>query len=169
MTVEFRLEGGAGFARLSSALKAAGNGGLSRELDKGLRAAAKDVEAEVRDHTDEYMPAGYERVFAVSLSFRTEIRRGPNHRVTIVPSGKGRSRQRDLVRLDRGELRHPVFGRWRTRRGRFADRHRVRSPWVEQRIRTHWFTEPAARAQPDAVRRMQAAMQAVTDKIAKAV
>ncbi len=164
--LDIRITGGDKLRAVADALHAQGvrRGGLGRELDRGLREAAKDVETEVRRHTDDYMPRGYERVFRASLEFRTRIRTAYEHRVTVTATGRGRSRERDLERMNDGVLRHPVYGRSRRLRGG----KRVPNPWVEQRIRSRWFDEPAQRAAPAAAKRMSEALERVADKIERA-
>lgn len=162
--LDLRVVGAEKLKVLGAQLKAAGNGGLGRELDRGLRAAAGDIQTEIAAHTDEYMPKGYEAVFSASLEFKTEIRKAFGHRVTLVATAKGaKGHPRQVANLERGEIKHPVYGRYRKRRVG----HARRNQWVPQRIRAHWFTEPGQRATPAAVERMNAALDRVAAKIAR--
>ena len=168
--LDITVTGGDKLRAVALELRRQGTAGraLGRELDRGLREAARDVETEVRRHTDDYMPRGYEQVFRRALEFRTVVRKTYEHRVTLTATGRGRSRERDLRRMDEGELRHPVYGRWRARRGVNRGKHKLANPWVAQRIRVGWFTEPAQRAAPAAAKRMEQALNRVADKIEKA-
>lgn len=166
--LDIRVTGGTQLRSLALELHRQAATGLLREVDRSMRAAARDVEDEVRAHTDEYMPRGYEEPFRTSLRFRTEVRKTSEFRVTLSATGRGRSRLRDLRRLDEGGLRHPVFGRWRGGRARSGTWHRSRSPWVEQRIREGWFTEPATRSAPAVRIRITQALDRVAAKIEKA-
>jgi hypothetical protein len=75
--------------------------------------------------------------------------------------------------MDRGELRHPVFGRSRRLKLRSALRKRLGAgrsvnPWVEQRIKPGLVVEPAMRAMPAAVQKLDEAVHRVTEKIGRA-
>lgn len=149
---------------LATALREAGNGGLSRELDTGIRLAARDVIREIERTTDDYMPSGYERAFASSLKLTPQIRLVSSHRATIVGVGVSRAKGRDVEKLNAGVLRKPVFGRSR----RLKNGGSYRNPWESQRIRVGWFSEPFERARPAALKQIEAAWNRVADKIERA-
>lgn len=44
----------------------------------------------------------------------------------------------------------------------------MRNPWVLQRIRPHWFTEPGNRAMPRAVKKVDEAVRRVAARIERA-
>lgn len=148
----------------ATALKAAGSGGLSRELDRGLRDAAIEVIKAIERTTDDYMPSGYERPFASSLKLTSQIRLVSSHRATIVGVGVSRAKGRDVEKLNAGILRKPVFGRSR----RLANGGSYRNPWAAQRIRVGWFSEPFDGARPAALKQIEAAWNRVADKIERA-
>ncbi len=168
MGVSFEVKGGDGLRAVARACREVSREDLTRELVRGLRSGAKDVEAEVRAHTDDYMPRGYEEIFRAHLEFRTEVRKSYDYRVTVIGSAKGRSRARHVRQMEAGELRKPVYGRWRRRRGKNRGKHAYRNPWRPQRIRPHWMTEPAERAAPTVRRTLDRHMQKIADKIEKA-
>lgn len=164
----------------ATALTAAGEKGLSRELDRGLRDAAQIVIREVERTTDDYMPSGYEQPFKSSLDLKVQQRAVSAHRVTIVGIGRSKAKGRDVRALDEGRLRHPVYGRYRVQRRRNAVTKTVsgkqltiaassayKNPWVEQRIPAGWFSTPFERARPAALKEIQAAMDRTVDKINK--
>ena len=164
MGIRVDVSGSRDLARFAHALHQAGKTDLSAELNRGLRAAGKDVITEVRRHTDDYMPAGYEKTFTGSLKLETQVQLIKNNRVSVVGFGLGRSRRRDAVRLDEGELRHPVYGR----RRRLKSGRNKANPWAVQRIRPGWFSEPAMRALPQVRRQIDDAVGRVAAKIERA-
>lgn len=114
-------------------LKEAGDRGLKAEARKGLRAAAKPVVNAAKEAARTELPhrGGLNEWVADSLyGVRTLL--GPNPRVRIVGQKKGH----DLADVDKGRIRHPVFG------------HRDR--WVVQSITPHVLTDAMAREAPEA-------------------
>ena len=168
MSASFEVTGYPELSALGKRLKDAGSKDLPRELRKGLKDSAKHVEAAVRRDVDDYLPAGYEDVFKAAMHFTTEVRLGRGYRVTVNLRAKGaKGNDRQVTKLEAGELRHPVYGRWRARRGRNRGRHATRNPWAVQRIRAHFFTEPAKRVAPAVRGELQQAMHRVAEKIVK--
>lgn len=165
MSVEISVAGVEQLSALSRRLHDAGRKDLDRQLDKAARRAGDQVVEAVERDVDLYMPRGYERVFKASMQFRTTVRKAHGSRVTISLVARGKISARQIRNLERGELRHPVYGRWRTRRGKSRGKHAYRNPWVEQRIRPHFFTEPANHAAPKVRGEFLEAMRAVADKI----
>lgn len=168
MAVTVEVHGSQQLRAIARALREAKRTDLDRQLGEAMRDGSKDVELEIRKHTDDYMPAGYEITFAKALRFKIEVRKSYEYRVTVVAYAQGRGRERHLKTMERGELRAPNWGRWRRRRGKNLGKHKYRNPWHAQRIRPHWMTEPATRAAPEVRRRLEKAMQAVADKIERA-
>lgn len=177
MGVELSVAGGESFARAAAAFREAGNKGMLRQLTKAADRAADHIEREVRDSTDRYMPRGYERTFAQALRVRRQKRtQGHGARVTLMFAGAGRGEPRDVRRMEEGELRHPVFGRRRRLKnpggykqsGRHADRvsgGQYRNPWVAQRIRPGFVSEPGNRAAPKARQEFVEAIHALEKQI----
>lgn len=177
--MEFKVNGLSGdLFSFATALKNAGATGLSRELDRGLRDAAAVVHREIEQHTGDYMPSGFDAPFKASLDLKTQQRAVSAHRVTIVGIGRSRSEGRDVVKMDAGILRHPVFGRYRVQRRRNAVTKTVngksltieassayKNPWVAQKIRAGWFSEPFERARHAALKQIDAAVARVAKKI----
>lgn len=168
MAVAVQVLGAGQLGRVATALRLAGQGGLSRELDRALRRAGGHVIRAVELRTDDYMPKGYERTFSMSLRLRPQVRLAYDARVSIVASAQGKIRPREIRRLEAGTIRHPVFGRWRMRRGKHAGKHAIRNPWVTQKIRPHFFTEPANAAAPLARQEMLEAIRRTDMKIKEA-
>lgn len=115
------------------------------------------------------MPSGYAPVLARSLRFRTQVRASHSTaRVLFRVYGDGRREQRDVAALNKGTLRHPVFGR--TRPLKRHAKHRATSkanPWVPQKVRKGFVDRPADRLTPEVARQMQAVVDWVGDQIAR--
>jgi len=169
MGLKVTVMGAGDFHRLARALREAGSKDLGRELDKGIRRAADDVAQEIRKKSDMYMPKGYETVFKASLRFKAEVRSAFEHRITLVVSARGaKGHDRQVEELEAGLYRVPNWGRWRARRGVNRGRHKIRNKWHTQRVRAHFATEPAEGAKPQFIKRVDAAVAAVVEKIERA-
>lgn len=137
--------------------------GLERHMDRGLMQAGEDVGRAVHVTTDLYMPSGYEDIFRERLSTKVEpdrARRG----VVVVAWGRGRTgKTRDLPRINKGILKHPVFGRERTLKSGLKQRN----PWSVTTIRPRFFDDPFTFAAPKAVEgRLGQALENVLEEAA---
>lgn len=149
--------------RLAHNLHAAGQKNLKKELDKASRQAGKVIEDEIKAHTKEYIPQGFERRFDLALDTKTEVRLVASRRITVVIWAMGKRQRRDIRAINAGRLRHPVYGRMR----RLKDGTLKANPWVEQRIRPGLVDVPATRAMPKAIKKIEGAVERVTQKIVK--
>lgn len=141
--------------RLARQLRQAAKVDLPKEMDKGLLDAGDAIGHGVRDATDIYMPAGYEATFSRSLVIRATLQRGVKRGVSLVATAFGRKgHPRQVDNLERGQLRHPVF-----------DSTRRRWAKLPQRIRAHWFSEPARFALPAAIRKLDQAAGRLARKL----
>jgi hypothetical protein len=144
--LEFRVSGGAKLHVAAQKIKAAGDKPRGQQMSKALRATTKPLEAKIRREAADTMPerGGYSAIFTAALRFVTSIRTGASTaslRLKTFADGKGE--RRDAPRLDKGELRHPVFGR--SRRGRRRG-ERVLNPWATTSVRPGFYTRPSADA-----------------------
>lgn len=136
-------------ARLSAVLKRVGDQQLRRELYRGIQRATVPMKAAARASALQRLPkrgglAG--KVASSKLSTRT--RGGRNPSVRIVASGGV-----DLRSMDRGRLRHPVFGNRRV--------------WVNQSVAARWFTDPMRATAPAARTEIAGVLDRVAVDIAK--
>jgi hypothetical protein len=139
-------------ARLSRALREAGNKELRKELNRGLRDATKPLTAAARQNYVKRVPTrGGLSKRASRARMTTQRRGGANASIAIVAKGRGV----DLQAIDSGLLRHPVF----------QSRRNPDPPWVVQRITAHSFSDAMIEGTPAAHREIEAALQRVTDKI----
>lgn len=147
MPVDFEISGGAEIARLSKALKDAGRTGLRKELNKGLRDAAKPLIVKSRAEAQRRLPRrGGLAAKIAKAPQRVAVRLDG---VSIV-AGKRRSASGTT---NNGTVRHPVFGN--------------RKVWVVQRVTPGWFEAPmrdgAAEVRPE----LQAAMERIAEKVVR--
>lgn len=130
-----KVQGAHQLASVAKQLREAGDKGLQRELYAGLNRAVKPLRAEAKAAAAEAIgdKHGYGAQVARSMRVSATRRMGGRN-----PSVRITARRADtpLTRLDRGELRHPTFGRWKTKDGRsLAATTRVRAGWWEATMR----------------------------------
>lgn len=127
---------------------------LPKALDKGLLDAGHLIERDIRASTDTYMPRGYEQVFKRSLIISVKLtNRAGLREVTLTGRAFGRKgNDRQVKELERGRLKHPFWGKWK----------HVPQAW--QKIRKGWFSEPARKATPRAVKAVERQIKRLTDE-----
>lgn len=133
MSLEFRVEGQAELRRLAAQIKASADKGLGREFAKALKSASEPIETSIRK-SYKGLPAsgGYEATFSKSLRFRLAQRTAATTAsLKLTTFADATKERRDIGRLEKGELRHPVFGRSRAgkRKG-----ERIANPWAVTRV-----------------------------------
>jgi hypothetical protein len=164
--VRVQVSGQRDLFRLAHNLNAAGEKGLKRELDKASRQAGDVIAKEVKDHTKDYIPANFERRWDTAFVAEVEVRLVASRRITVVFYGRGRAgtATRDIKAINAGNLKHPVYGRFR----RLKDGTRQANPWVStppQKIRPGLVDEPARRAMPRAVKKIEDAVKRVVAQV----
>lgn len=154
MGFEVRV-GTADLTSVRRALKQVGDVGLGKQLARGLSRAARPLGPAIRAEVPRAMPSGYAPVLSKSLRFRTAVNSTKQTaRLVFRVYGDGRREKRDVPTLNRGVLRHPVYGK----RG---------AGWVAQRVRSGFVDRPADRMGPDISREMQGVVDYVADQITK--
>lgn len=129
MSVRLQIRGAEDFKKLSKALREAGMEGkrLRKELRKEINRETKPLKQDAKKNARAILPkrGGLARRVARS-GFRTSTKlTGPGVGVRIV--GKGKRPALDIRSIDKGRVRHPVFGN--------KDR------WVTQSVTPGWFTK----------------------------
>lgn len=174
--MDIRVSGHRDLFSFATALHA-GSRDLYGSVTRGLRNAAQIVADEVLDDPHTQMPSGYRPVFTRDLEVKPEVRLIRSHTVRIVGEGKSRTKGRDVVALNQGRLRHPVFGRYRRALRRSATKtvagkqmtiaagSAYKNPWVLQTIKPGWWDDPVNRARPRALKAIQASVDDVVKKI----
>lgn len=156
MSDDMELAGGEAFYRLSKALKAAGDGDLRKELNKGLRAAGKPLIKDTRAEALRILPkrGGLAKLVAKEPQ-RVQVRTGATTAGVRIVVGKKRGAARAA---NRGLIRHPVFASHDLARKEWA--------WVAQRVKPGWFDATLAGKGPDVVKpELQAAIQSVVNQV----
>lgn len=149
MPVELRIEGADKIAEVSRRLKETGDKELRREMARGINRATKPLKIAARAAVlAEYPKRGGLNEFVAKSRFTTRTRGGgKNPGVRIVVNKAGH----DIRALDRGRLRHPLYGNRRF--------------WYTQQIKPE-IISGALRAGAELVRRQLAE---VLDDIAKRI
>jgi len=147
--LELVVTGGERVAEVAARLKAAGNGGLRRQLAREMRVGARPLVAVARAEARDSLPrrGGLAETVAggrFAISVRTTAAAAA---VSVV--GKSRF---DLRAMNRGRLRHPVYG--------------DRSRWVSQSITPHWFDGPPMQ---EAAQRLRPVLLKAIDDVAREV
>jgi len=144
-----RVTGAENLLALSKKLKAVGDKGLQKELRAGLRGAVKPALKDVARHAVDVLPAkGGLGEEVAGTKFTISVRgsgRNPGVRV------KAREKQHDVEAIDRGRLRHPVFGN--------------RRAWVTQDVPPGWFTTPMDAAGPHVVKELNAVIDRISAQL----
>jgi hypothetical protein len=133
------------FRALAQRLKDAGERGLRRELTNAIRDAVKPLKGEILDpeHLKPYMPDNYVPALLRDLRVTTFSRAGLDAGVSIRAEARTpRGNYRQVVKLEEGSIRHPVFGNrevWRTqfrgmRPGFFSGPVREHGPRISDAI-----------------------------------
>ena len=165
--MQVRVSGGADLHSLRRTLREIGDKGLGKQLGQGLRKAGRKFQPEVRAEVPKAMPSGYAPILSRSLRFRTAVKETRHTAwVTFTVYGDGRKERRDVPRLNRGVLRHPVFGR--TRPLKHHARYRATSmlnPWVAQKVRKGFVDRPVDRLTPEVAQEMRQVIDWVADQI----
>lgn len=168
--LRFQVGGAKDCYRLAHALHEAGHKDLKRELDKASREAGNVIADAVLDKTslDQYIPKDFEAEFGRSVDAKVEVRLLASRRISVVVYATGKTQRRDIVRMNAGKLRHPVFGRTRRLRRHWVHgATTLNNQWVEQTIRPGLVDEPARAAMPKAVEKIEDAVKRVVDKIGR--
>lgn len=150
-------------SRLGFRLREAKATGLTKELREGLRRPLKSLADQIRAGAPDHTPKGYEVTFARSLKFTTKVNLvGTSAGVDFSVTATGKTYPRQIREINRGRLKHPVYGRRRlTRKGW------INNPWVWQNIEPGFWDNPV-RANFNAMRAsMRASMRAVAEQITR--
>jgi len=107
---------------------------LEQDLLTGTRRALAPLRADVKAEALKKLPkrGGHAALLSRSLKVSTRVTGGKTVRARVDVSASGKRESRDVSALNRGVLRHPVFGH--------------RSTWVTQRVRRGVVDDPVDRA-----------------------
>jgi hypothetical protein len=110
---------------------------LTKAVNKGLRESIAPLKKEVTTNTGNYLPRkGGLSTRASRAKLRHRITKSKNARVSIIAPADPRV-FRDPLRVERGRIKHPVFGMAHSRNN-----------WVFQDVIPGWFTRPLEESAP---------------------
>lgn len=151
--IELRVDGADKLARVTKALRDAGNKELAKELRAGITRATKPLKQSAKKNAAASLPTRGGLGARVARTTITTSRRGgaKNPGIRLVAK---KNAVKDPARLNAGRARHPVYGR---------------PPWVLQDVPPGWFTKPMQDGAPVVRSELITALDAVAVKIARAV
>lgn len=154
MPVDVQIQATRELESVARRLKRAGDADLRRELLRGINRAVRPLKQAVQDAAVRELPkrGGLNRWVADSkFGSRTRATAGRDARVTITTKKAGH----DIRAIDRGRLRHPVFGN--------------RTTWVNQEVKPGWFTRTVSDGSPIVRRELERVIDDVARKIGRRV
>lgn len=141
------VRGVAGLRALAKRLRVAA-GGMPDDIRDGVQWAVKPLDRSVRKQIGRVMPGGYAHV--LGAAWRTQVS-ATKTGVTVTGYARGRAEERDVVALDRGRLRHPLFG--------------DREWWYGQTVRPGFWSGPVE----DTAGKVEQRVSKVLDNIARKI
>lgn len=155
MGLEVRISGADQFKRLAAQIKAEGNKGLGQEMARALTKAVEPLGKAIEAEAGVVAPSGYRAALTRSLKHRRTVRANPRTAsIRLTTTAKGKVENRDLPALNRGDLRHPVFGR-------------RRKPWKVTRIEPGFHDRAVKAGGPLAEQNLLQVLDDFGDRLAK--
>lgn len=139
---------------VSKALKRVGDKGLGKQMGRALQKASEDLRPTIRESAAALLPSrgGYAGVMSKSLKFRQQLQTSATSaRVVFLIHADGRRERRDVPAVNRGRLRHPVYGN--------------RDAWTDQKVRPGFVDRPVDKLQPQIAARMKSVVDYFADQI----
>jgi len=154
--VGLEIEGADKVREVARALKLHGDKLLTREVNKGLNRTVKPLGSRVKASMPSFLPKRYAAELAGSLRVTSRRRTGRDPGVRLVGVAKTRAgRERNLAALDKGNLRHPLYG--------------DREHWFDEKIRAGVWTDPLTDAAPQIRRDLERALDDAADVITRKI
>jgi hypothetical protein len=151
---ELRIEGADKFGKLAEALRVVGAGELRAELYRGINRAVKPLTETVKKSTPQFLPRRYAIELSKTLRIKANRRAGKNPAVYLVARAyTPRGTERDLASLNRGRLRHPLYGN--------------RQYWIDQDVSPNWWTDPLLGGVEQVRKELVGVLDDVAGKLAK--
>ena len=159
------VTGGAELGRLGHRLRTAGRKDLVSELRRGAERGTEPLSEAILAGIPRHMPAGYETTLAEAMHFKVSVRTtGRSAAVEHVSVGRGkRGKRREVRALEKGVLRHPVFGRYRRIKAGWL----IKNPWVRQTIVRGFWSTPVEQNKDHVREEMHDAIHRVGQKITR--
>lgn len=150
MPADLRIVGADKLGDVARRLKETGDKELRRELYRGIQRAANPLKEVAKRSARANLPSrGGLNEWVASSSFSVSTRGGQNPAVRFA----GRKTGHDLRALDRGRLRHPLYGN--------------RRHWFTQQIPPGWFSRPMEAAIPGIRRDVVDVLEDIARRIAR--
>lgn len=151
MPVDLRIVGAEQLADVARRCKEAGDKELRRDLMRGINRSLKPAKAAVKAAALRELPrrGGLNRVIATSRIGSRSRTGGRNPAVFLT----GKKAGHDLRSVDRGRLRHPVFGN--------------KSVWVTQEIKPGWWSRTLQDQAPRVRREVVDVLEDVARRLAR--
>ena len=154
MVAELRIEGADKFGKLAKELKVLGDKELRKELYRGINRAVKPLTEEVKGSTTKFLPRRYALELAKTLKIRSRRRTGKDPAIYLLAKATTpRGTERDLASLNRGRLRHPLYG--------------DRKHWYDQEVSPNWWTDPLVGGVEQVREEIVKVIDEINEKLAK--
>lgn len=150
-----KVTGQAELRRVQTILTVEAPADLRKDLTTGTRDALAPLKKDVPAEALVKLPhrGGHAPLLARALTVTTRVTGGRTVRASVKVSAKGKSEDRDVSSLNRGVLRHKLFG----------NRHH----WYRQRVTRGLVDDPMDRARDRVVDNARDAANDYADKIVK--
>lgn len=162
MSLEVRIQGAEKFRQVAQRMRTEGRKDLSRQMADALGKTTIPVQQEIRRETEAAMPSegGYRALISASLAWRISRRLGGQRaQIILATYADGLKERRDIRALNRGILRHPVYGRSRKIKVGVKAGTILPNPWAVTAVRGGFHergTEQAIEHAQDEMRRVVA-------------
>jgi hypothetical protein len=152
LVADVSVRGAEKLAILARALREVGDKELQRELYRGLNRAVKPLTADVKQSTGQYLPARYARELSRDLKVTSRRRVSAGNPALYLLGG---AKNRDVRSLNRGRLRHPLYGN--------------RLHWYNQRVTPGWWSQVLAQGAPQVRDELERTLDELARKVARRV
>ena len=146
--IELQIRGARELGAVAGRLRGAANRDLRLELYRGLRAAVAPIPAAVRRSALATLPRAGGLAALVAASKITTRRRATGADVGIRVTG---SHEHDIAAMDRGRVRHPLYGN--------------KEFWFTQPVRPGWWSTPAGETAPAARTQVVSVLERIKKQI----
>jgi hypothetical protein len=150
--VDLRTTGGESLSALAARCRRADKA-LLGDMRKGVAKAVKPLGDAVTAGVGRYMPGGYAPVLSRSLRHRVAQRAtGAGFTVTLTTYAEGKTERRRIIELNRGTLRHPLYGN--------------RARWYAQKVKPGFWSKPIEEGMPRVTQEVADVMRQTVRKVA---
>lgn len=154
MPASLSISSGAELRYVAGLLRKAAARDLTRELRKGQRAAFKPLQAEIRAEAAATLPKRGQYAATMAKAVKVTVTTGVGRNaLTARVFARGKVENRDVVAVNAGRLRHPVFGH--------------RKHWSLTRVRPGFVDRPVNKLADQVLKESADAAQRVLDNIAR--